>query len=140
MVFKSGAALVTISTLAVLSVTACGGKDPGTMKTMTQQQASHRVDAYIQRTMTALPPGAELNLFVKDAGSCLDPSDNGPAGRVEPSASYKVTGLDPARYSHYFDDLKTWWMRHDANIHLLCGGSAAAAAVVRATSSTRQLL
>lgn len=81
--------------------------------TMTAQQASLRVADYAQRAFAALPPPAALVKWAGDNNNpCDDPTDNGPQGRVVPYAEYKITGLPPDQYNHYFDVLRQWWASH----------------------------
>lgn len=110
------ATALAVAIVATLATAACGGKDPGTMNTMTQQQATHRVESYVRNAVAALPEHVQLHAFAKDSGSCDDPSDNGPKGRVEPSVTYKVTGLDASKYNMYFDDLRSWWTHHQFQV------------------------
>ncbi|WP_370947777.1 hypothetical protein AB5J62_09525 [Amycolatopsis sp. cg5] len=83
--------------------------------TITEQQANGKVEQYIAGALTALPPAGKI-LFARNRPECTDPTDKGPRGRYEISASYEITGLDPAQYPGYFDAIVRWWTTHDFDV------------------------
>jgi hypothetical protein len=72
------------------------------MHTITQDQAQQGVQHYLHEAPAVMPPEARSELFVSDVGECLDPSDNGPPGRVEPSTTLQLRGLQPADYGELY--------------------------------------
>ncbi|WP_037304495.1 hypothetical protein [Amycolatopsis orientalis] len=80
--------------------------------TITEQQAREKVEAYIQAAFAVLPGSARRKPFTQNRSECADPTDNGPQGRFEISATYEVTGLEPAKFAEYFDAVVGWWTAH----------------------------
>ncbi|MEV6912170.1 hypothetical protein [Amycolatopsis sp. NPDC051071] len=80
--------------------------------TITEHQAKDRVELYIRTVLSTLPATAQRKLFTQNRSECTDPTDNGPQGRFEISATYEVTGLDPAKFAEYFDAIVKWWSAH----------------------------
>ncbi|WP_410665441.1 hypothetical protein [Amycolatopsis sp. lyj-84] len=80
--------------------------------TITEQQAHDKVEKYIQDALEALPAAAELKLFTRNRSECTDPTDNGPQGRFEISATYEVVGLDSERFPEHFTAIIQWWESH----------------------------
>jgi hypothetical protein len=85
--------------------------------TMTEQQATQRVEDYARQAIAQLPPQAQVKKIEAASDGCDNPSDNGPKGRVVASNSYQILGLPPGEYNHYFDTLRDWWTKN--NYHLL---------------------
>ncbi|MFI7121326.1 hypothetical protein [Amycolatopsis sp. NPDC049868] len=81
--------------------------------TITEHEAKDRVERYIEGVLTALPSTAERKPFTQHRSECTDPTDDGPQGRFEISATYEVTGLEAARFGEYFDAVVQWWSAHD---------------------------
>jgi hypothetical protein len=86
------------------------------MHTITQEQAEQRVQEYFHAALAVLPQMATAENFGTATGECLDPTDNGPPGRVEPSTDYQIHGLDTAHYSAYFDRLERWATGHGFHV------------------------
>ncbi|HEY2057888.1 MAG TPA: hypothetical protein VGH57_05905 [Amycolatopsis sp.] len=84
--------------------------------TITEHQAQDRVEAYLDEAFAALPDAAGRKLFSRNRSECADPTDNGPAGRYEISATYEVTGLDPAAFGECFDAVVAWWLSHGFSV------------------------
>ncbi|MEU3621965.1 hypothetical protein BS329_01180 [Amycolatopsis coloradensis] len=84
--------------------------------TITEQQAYDKVENYIQGAFAALPAPAELKLFTRNRSECTDPTDKGPQGRFEISATYEVVGLDSARFPEHFVAISKWWESHDFEV------------------------
>ncbi|MBB5856571.1 hypothetical protein ACFQ05_27160 [Amycolatopsis umgeniensis] len=84
--------------------------------TITEQQAKDKVELYVQTAVSALPATAERKLFTRNRSECADPTDKGPQGRYEISATYEVTGLDKAKFAEYFDAIVRWWSAHDFEV------------------------
>jgi hypothetical protein len=84
--------------------------------TITEQQAREKVEAYIQGAFGALPGTAQRKLFTRNRSECADPTDKGPQGRFEISATYEVTGLDPKKFAEYFDAVVGWLTAHDFKV------------------------
>ncbi|WP_181775763.1 hypothetical protein [Amycolatopsis pittospori] len=84
--------------------------------TITEHQAREKVEQYIQGTLSALPGSARLKPFTRNRSECTDPTDDGPQGRFEISATYEVTGLDVADFAEYFDAVVQWWSAHDFKV------------------------
>ncbi|MFI6305753.1 hypothetical protein ACIBCH_28065 [Amycolatopsis thailandensis] len=84
--------------------------------TITEQEAKAKVEAYIEAAVGALPGTAERKPFTQNRSECTDPTDNGPHGRFEISATYEVTGLEPARFAEYFDAIVEWMSAHDFKV------------------------
>lgn len=80
--------------------------------TITEQQARDKVEQYIQGALSALPAGAELKPFTRNRSECTDPTDKGPLGRFEISATYEIIGLDSARFAEHFTAITQWWESH----------------------------
>jgi len=85
-------------------------------QTITEHEAKDRVELYIEAVVAALPGSAERKPFTQHRSECTDPTDDGPQGRFEISATYEVTGLEPARFGEYFDAIVQWWTAHDFTI------------------------
>lgn len=85
--------------------------------TITEQQATQRVDDYVRQAMTALPPEARLEvLSATSSSSCDDPTDNGPRGRVSVGNIYWVRDLPKESNHQYFDAVTKWWTDHNFGI------------------------
>lgn len=84
--------------------------------TITEQQAREKVEQYIQGAVSALPGSAQRKLFTQNRSECTDPTDDGPQGRFEISATYEVTGLEPAKFSEHFDAVVQWWSAHEFKV------------------------
>ncbi len=84
--------------------------------TITEQQAKDKVELYIETALSALPATARRKPFTRNRSECTDPTDKGPQGRFEISATYEVTGLDTAKFAEYFDALVQWWSAHDFEV------------------------
>ncbi|WP_409491669.1 hypothetical protein [Amycolatopsis sp. cmx-11-12] len=84
--------------------------------TITEHQAKDRVELYIQTVLSTLPATARRKLFTQNRSECTDPTDKGPRGRFEISATYEVTGLDVAKFAEYFDAIVEWWSAHDFKV------------------------
>ncbi|WP_039796126.1 hypothetical protein [Amycolatopsis alba] len=84
--------------------------------TITEQQATERVEGYLKAVLAALPGTAELKPFTRNRSECTDPTDDGPHGRFEISSTYEVAGLEPARFAEYFDAVVQWWSAHDFTV------------------------
>lgn len=103
--------------VVLLSANACGSNGAGMQPTITIDEANRRVDEYISRATTVLPPAARLQLnFQERRGECSDPTDNGPKDRVVAGRSYQVLGLRQAAIPSYFDTLRTWWLANNFRI------------------------
>ncbi|KFU80010.1 hypothetical protein SAMN04489729_2549 [Amycolatopsis lurida] len=77
--------------------------------TITEQQARDKVEQYIQGALSALPDGAAVKPFTRNRSECTDPTDKGPLGRFEISATYEIVGLDSARFAEHFAAITQWW-------------------------------
>lgn len=77
--------------------------------TMTAEQAERRVEENVRAVLGVLPEQARLERFDGGVMPCDDPTDNGPLGRVIPFVDYRITGLAPAEYGGYFDEVLDWW-------------------------------
>jgi hypothetical protein len=77
--------------------------------TMTEDQARAKVEEYIQSAFSLLPSGGRREMFSRNRSECTDPTDGGPGGRFEISATYEIQGLDPARYPDNFNAIADWW-------------------------------
>lgn len=84
--------------------------------TLTEQQARDRVEQYIQGAVSALPDTARRQFFNQNRSECTDPTDNGPLGRFEISATYEILGLDAARFPEHFNAVVQWWTSHDFTV------------------------
>ncbi|WP_414937224.1 hypothetical protein [Amycolatopsis sp. cmx-11-51] len=84
--------------------------------TITEQQARDKVEQYIQGALSALPAPAELKVFTRNRSECTDPTDNGPQGRFEISATYEIVGLDSAQFPGYFTKIIQWWESHSFRV------------------------
>jgi hypothetical protein len=84
--------------------------------TITEQQAREKVEQYIRGALGALPGTARRTLFSRNRSECGDPTDHGPCGRYEISATYEITGLDPARYAERFTAIVHWWAAHEFTV------------------------
>lgn len=84
--------------------------------TITEQQARDKVEQYIQGALSALPAAAQLKLFTRNRSECTDPTDNGPQGRFEISATYEIVGLDSAQFPEHFTAVIQWWESHDFRV------------------------
>jgi hypothetical protein len=80
--------------------------------TITERQARDLVEDHIRAAFEVLPAEAGRQLFSRNRSECADPTDDGPAGRYEISATYEVTGLDPAAFGEHFDAVVAWWSGH----------------------------
>ncbi|WP_020662200.1 hypothetical protein [Amycolatopsis benzoatilytica] len=80
--------------------------------TITETEARDQVEAYVRDAFAALPSSAARQLFSRNRSECTDPTDNGPAGRFEISATYEVTGLKPDTFAAQFDAVLKWWQGH----------------------------
>ncbi|MDT8915921.1 hypothetical protein [Amycolatopsis sp. PS_44_ISF1] len=79
---------------------------------LTEQQAYDLVEAHVRAAFGALPDFAGRVLFSRSRSECADPTDGGPAGRYEISATYEVTGLDPADFGEHIDALVAWGLEY----------------------------
>lgn len=85
--------------------------------TITLAEANRRVEEYVSRARTALPPDANLRLdYLEKAGSCSDPTDNGPRNRLTASRHYSIDGVQRDRIPSYFDALRRWWVEHNFRV------------------------
>ncbi|WP_037361683.1 hypothetical protein [Amycolatopsis orientalis] len=80
--------------------------------TITETEARDRVEDYVRGAFSALPAPAGRELFSRNRSECTDPTDHGPAGRFEISATYEVTGLEPDTFGAQFDAVVKWWQGH----------------------------
>ncbi|MGW4399901.1 hypothetical protein ACWEHA_31820 [Amycolatopsis nivea] len=80
--------------------------------TITETEARDRVEGYVRAVFAVLPAPAARELFSRNRSECTDPTDNGPAGRYEISATYEVTGLEPDTFKAQFDAVVDWWQGH----------------------------
>ncbi len=80
--------------------------------TITETEARDRVEGYVRAVFAVLPAPAARELFSRNRSECSDPTDNGPAGRYEISATYEVTGLEPDTFKAQFDAVVDWWQGH----------------------------
>lgn len=80
--------------------------------TITEAEARDRVEDYVRGAFSALPAPAGRELFSRNRSECTDPTDHGPAGRFEISATYEVTGLEPDTFTAQFDAVVKWWQGH----------------------------
>ncbi|MGW7537213.1 hypothetical protein [Amycolatopsis sp. NPDC054798] len=80
--------------------------------TITETEARDRVEDYVRGAFSALPAPAGRELFSRNRSECTDPTDHGPAGRFEISATYEVTGLEPDTFKAQFDAVVNWWQGH----------------------------
>jgi len=85
--------------------------------TITIEQANQKVEDYSVQIRQALPAEAQYEISSSEkAGTCTDPSDNGPKSRVLASRTYKVLGLPKDKIPGYFDALRAWWQNHDFRV------------------------
>ena len=80
--------------------------------TITETEARDQVEAYVRDAFGVLPAPAARELFSRNRSECTDPTDNGPAGRFEISATYEVTGLKPDTFAAHFEAVLKWWRGH----------------------------
>jgi len=80
--------------------------------TITETQAHDQVEAYVRDAFAALPAPAARQLFSRNRSECTDPTDDGPAGRFEISATYEVTGLTSDTFAVQFETVVQWWQEH----------------------------
>lgn len=86
-------------------------------RTITLAEANQRVEEYAAQARTALPAEAVLRLeYIEKAGSCSDPTDNGPKNRLIATRDYAIDGLSKSRNESYFDTLRKWWLEHNFRI------------------------
>jgi hypothetical protein len=99
--------------IVLVMLTACSAGGGSDMKpTLTEDQARAKVEEYIQSTVGLLPPIAHREMFSRNRSECTDPTDSGPTGRFEISATYEIQGLDPAQYPDHFIAIAGWWATH----------------------------
>ncbi|KAA2266996.1 hypothetical protein F0L68_00200 [Solihabitans fulvus] len=84
--------------------------------TITEQQATTRVEDYAKQVVAALPAQARPEKFSANTNQCDDPTDNGPKGRVIASFEYEIHDLPREQYNNYFDALRKWWTDHDFRV------------------------
>ncbi|MCO1578251.1 hypothetical protein M8C13_21080 [Crossiella sp. SN42] len=78
--------------------------------TITQQEATERVDGYIRAAIAQLPADAGFTQVVADVMSCEPSSDNGPRGRKVVSRAFETTAVPVAEFNRVFDTLKSYWV------------------------------
>lgn len=112
---------VVLGSVALL-VAGCGvvaiRDGSGDMRTLSQQQASARVEEHITDAVAALPVAPRLEKLQPSLGPvpCDDPSDLGPLGRVSVSETYWMRGLDFDRAQEWFAAMHAYWVSHDFRV------------------------
>jgi hypothetical protein len=77
--------------VALLTITACTGRDEALQPTETKDQAAQRVEQLVKEAFTGLPGGATLEFSDgSDIGSCDDSTGLAPRGRIFVERRYKV--------------------------------------------------
>lgn len=92
-----------------------GNPMPGMKPTLTQQQATQRVDDYVQQALSTLPP-AQLEDQEYEPSACDDPTDHGPKGRVNVSKGYMLWGLPKEQNTQNIDKVRQWALSHNFGI------------------------
>jgi hypothetical protein len=109
--------ILAIATGFLVLSAACSPGGGDVMKsTITEQQARERVEQHIQGALSSLPGSAQRKLFTQNRSECTDPTDDGPQGRYEISATYEIVGLDPAEFPKHFTAIVQWWTSHDFKV------------------------
>ncbi|MCO1576747.1 hypothetical protein M8C13_13380 [Crossiella sp. SN42] len=104
------AIVVAVVLVAGISVIVYQWSRRGMQPTITAEEGARRVEELVRLAAARLPAQARLEQFSrKNDSPCDQPTDHGPPGRVQVSVSYQVHDLDAARFSEYFDALKTFW-------------------------------
>lgn len=94
-------------------VASCGNGDI-LKNTITEAEATQRVEDYVRQTMAALRPEARLEVLAPaDSLICDDPTDHGPENRVTVGNIYWVRGLPVENNNQHFDAVLDWWRAHD---------------------------
>jgi hypothetical protein len=80
-------------------------------KTMTQKQATERVEQIIRDTVAALSvkPRLEMIESMSQADNCVDPTDGGSPDRTVISHSYWLRGIPRSRNGDIGRQVKSYW-------------------------------
>ena len=110
----------TYTAIAAFLLTSCStgcDQKAGTEETITQDEATEKVQEHIGRAMTDLPASAELE---KRGGSyiasCDDPTDGGPKDRVTVSVSYWIRGLETEENDINVNLLHEYWTKNGYHV------------------------
>jgi hypothetical protein len=101
--------------LSVLVIAACGIISGGGKRveknTMTQQQATARVEQIIRDTASMLDPKPELKKqeAMSQPTSCVDPTDGGSPDRTVISHTYLLSDLPSSRNGAVASRIKAYW-------------------------------
>jgi hypothetical protein len=80
------------------------------MRTLDERQATDRVQEHVARAVAALPWPPRLELASQLRTECDDPTDFGPAGRIQVAHRYWLTGLPDGSVAAVFDALREHWL------------------------------
>jgi hypothetical protein len=108
-----------VALLSALAIAACGiisgGGKHVEKNTMTQQQATNRVEQIIRDTIAALNPKPELSKqeAMSQPTSCVDPTDGGSPDRTVISHTYLLNGLPGSHNGAIASRIKAYWDSQD---------------------------
>ncbi|MGH3797074.1 MAG: hypothetical protein ACRDSP_19550 [Pseudonocardiaceae bacterium] len=92
------------------------GDMANSMRTLTAQQATQRMEEHIARAVAALPVTPRLEEQSFDRLPCADPSDNGPLGRVSVGKVYWLRELPIERTTEVFNAMHSYWLSHNYRV------------------------
>jgi hypothetical protein len=100
--------------LCVTTLAACGvlpGRKHVEKNTMTQKQATDRVEQLIHDTVAALSPKPRLEIidYMSQPTSCVDPTDGGSPDRTVISHSYWLRGVPHGRNGDIGRQVEAYW-------------------------------
>lgn len=107
-----------IALVVMTALSACGESSGSKMEdTITLEEASRRVDKYLEQAQQVLPTEAEFQRSYREkAGPCSASSGDGTEGRKLTTTEYQVLGLNRANIPEYFSKLRSWWEQHDYRV------------------------
>ncbi|WP_326821045.1 hypothetical protein [Streptosporangium sp. NBC_01756] len=73
------------------------------------EQATRGVEDNFRKAFAQLPAHARAEKIAEGTSPGDEPAEGGPPGGVVASVDYRIHGLSPAEYGHWFDVLSAWW-------------------------------
>jgi len=80
------------------------------MRTLDERQATDRAEEHVARAVAALPQRPRLELASELRTECDDPTDFGPAGRIQVARRYWLADLPAGSVDAVFGAIREHWL------------------------------